>query len=253
MENVTNPFVETEDARRYQKYRPVYQDLPFLKLAQYLDRRIPRALDVACGTGHSTRALARIADRVVGCDVSEAMLNEARAVPGTDYLVAPAEVLPFSDSTFELLNITMAFHWTDQARFLTEAHRVVTPGGYLSVDCYGFTGEMIGNPFFKEPNQKFYRAHLPSVARGPTYPDAAQIANHGFIPAQEFPYEHIVPMNLEQFIGFIMTQSNFVAKDEPERTVLQHKMEEFYAESFGKEDRGMRFSGTLKLYRSNKS
>lgn len=49
-------------------------------------------LDVACGTGTSSRALARLGADVIGCDVSEGMVAEARRLEtGRDVVVARAD------------------------------------------------------------------------------------------------------------------------------------------------------------------
>ncbi len=41
------------------------------------------ALDVGCGTGQSTRPLAKYFDQVLGLDVSESQLDVAKSVEGT--------------------------------------------------------------------------------------------------------------------------------------------------------------------------
>jgi SAM-dependent methyltransferase len=44
-------------------------------------RRVPAALDVACGSGDSTAVLANYAERVEGIDLSAALIDKARARP----------------------------------------------------------------------------------------------------------------------------------------------------------------------------
>ncbi len=60
------------------------------------------ALDVGCGAGLSTRALAALAERCVGVDPSAAMVACARrSTAGTEIVRAAAEALPFTTDAFE--------------------------------------------------------------------------------------------------------------------------------------------------------
>jgi len=94
-------------------------------------------LDVACGTGKLTRELARVvgpAGRVVGVDLSEEMLGQARrACAGLDQVElkwANALALPFEAGEFDAA--TIAFGLRNLSSFedgLREMARVVRPGG----------------------------------------------------------------------------------------------------------------------------
>ena len=95
-------------------------------------------LDVACGTGALTRALARRAGRtgrVVGLDFSPGMLEGARRrSPGLAWVEGDAQELPFGDAEFDAT--TMAFGLRNLAqpeRGLREMARVVRPGGRMVV------------------------------------------------------------------------------------------------------------------------
>jgi SAM-dependent methyltransferase len=62
-------------------------------------------LDVGCGAGESTRAAAAVAARVVGIDISAALIEHARRVDAganTTYVVADAAAPPFGASEFTL-------------------------------------------------------------------------------------------------------------------------------------------------------
>src|SRR4051812_42385532 len=110
--SVINPFVKPEEARRYQEFRPVYHHLPFEEVRREVGRKLERALDMACGTGHSTEALAAICGSVVGCDLSSAMLQEARQrLPGIRFVESSAEQTLLEEQSFEFINISMGVHW----------------------------------------------------------------------------------------------------------------------------------------------
>jgi demethylmenaquinone methyltransferase / 2-methoxy-6-polyprenyl-1,4-benzoquinol methylase len=95
------------------------------------------ALDVACGTGRLTFALAAVAGpegRVVGLDLSPAMLVEAHRAsgdrPGVEFELGNALALPFPDGSFDAA--TIAFGMRNLASFeagFAEMARVVKSGG----------------------------------------------------------------------------------------------------------------------------
>src|SRR5207249_8170807 len=67
------------------------------------------ALDVACGPGIVTAALARRAGLAVGVDLAREMIDEARGAGGL-YLRADVERLPFKDGSFDLVICRNACH-----------------------------------------------------------------------------------------------------------------------------------------------
>jgi len=86
-----------------------------------------RVLDLGTGTG---AVAARVADRfpdadVVGIDVAESMIDEARRNVGgrVRFQVADASRLPFPDATFELVTLG------NMIPFFNEVARVTAPGG----------------------------------------------------------------------------------------------------------------------------
>jgi len=116
----------------YERYRTSYSDALFDAILGYagpLEGK--RALDLACGTGLSTRGLVARGVRVTGIDVASNMLDVARraGLTGATFYEARAEALPFADGAFALVTCGQAFHWFDVARVLNEIGRVLVPGG----------------------------------------------------------------------------------------------------------------------------
>jgi ubiquinone/menaquinone biosynthesis C-methylase UbiE len=250
MAKVRNPFIEESEARRYDRYRPRYHELPFQELCSFFNKKFERALDVACGTGHSTRALATISKSVVGCDISSSMLAEARLNSEIKFLEAQAEALPFGDGSFEYVNISMEFQWLDQSRFLKEARRVLIPGGYLGVDNYGFTGVMVGHEKFRGHYVKFDREQSRRVPRNSDYPGLDMVTEHGLRLVREFPYDHKVPMTLEKFGNYLMTVSRFLALTREDRIDVKKLIDQEFEPYFGGREQELVFSGVLKLYQA---
>jgi SAM-dependent methyltransferase len=97
-------------------------------------------LDVACGPGLLTCALARVARRVVGVDVVPAMLERARKEQARAQLTnliwqsGDARALPFADASFDQVVTRFSFHHLlEPAQTLAEMARVCRPGGTVTV------------------------------------------------------------------------------------------------------------------------
>jgi len=108
-------------------------------LVNRLAARSPgRVLEVAAGTGVVTRALASVLPErvsIVATDLNQPMLDQAAAL-GTKRPVAwrqaDAMQLPFQDGTFDAVVCQFGvMFFPDKARALSEAHRVLRPGGVL--------------------------------------------------------------------------------------------------------------------------
>ena len=122
----------------------VHAQGPDLQEAQRLvGAAIPQtgtALDVGCGAGHLSFALAPRLSRVVALDASAGMLETvrtaslARGLKTIETRLANAQSLPFADATFCLVATRYsAHHWTHLERALAEMRRVARLGGYLLV------------------------------------------------------------------------------------------------------------------------
>lgn len=141
---MTHHLFEGKDhASIYQKYRHTPPDEFKNIVLQYLDKKKGKphvlAVDLGCGTGQNSRLLAPYFQEMVGIDVSESQVDEARAVPGhtnITYRTGTAEELPFPDGSVDLLTATSAAHWFDHSRFLAEANRVLKPRGCIALLCF---------------------------------------------------------------------------------------------------------------------
>jgi SAM-dependent methyltransferase len=93
-----------------------------------------RALDLGCGDGRLSAELA--AGELVGADTSRVALDRARGrLPGARLvLVEPDSPLPIADSEYDLVLCTDTIeHVRDVQLLLSEARRVLRPGGRLAV------------------------------------------------------------------------------------------------------------------------
>ena len=105
-----------------------------------------RALDVGCGAGALTSALAGPlgAENVAAADPSETLLAACAArVPGADVRRAPAEELPWPDGSFDAALSQLVLNFVPDAdAAVAEMRRVVTPGGTIAACTWDYAGGM---------------------------------------------------------------------------------------------------------------
>lgn len=99
-----------------------------------------RVLDVGCGPGRMTLALARVAAQATGIDLTPEMLEQARAaqaeqkVANVDWRLGDTLPLPFADGSFSIVVTQATFHHlADPQAVLAEMARVCAPGGRIAV------------------------------------------------------------------------------------------------------------------------
>ena len=104
-----------------------------------------RVLDLGCGSGWATRLLARLVaegpegfGQVVGVDVSDEMIRQARAASkdfeNILYAWGSAQEIPWEENFFDkVLSVESFYYYADQERALAELFRVMAPHGRLFI------------------------------------------------------------------------------------------------------------------------
>ncbi len=92
-----------------------------------------RYLDLACGTGNYTIALAGTGLANCGVDRSEAMIGAARRkAPALPWSVAGADALPFAADAFDGAVCTLAIHhFADLGVIFSEVYRIMESGRFV--------------------------------------------------------------------------------------------------------------------------
>jgi ubiquinone/menaquinone biosynthesis C-methylase UbiE len=119
-------------------------------------------LDLGCGSGVATEALASRCARVIGIDPSPELIAQAKkrqpSVEGRiEYFVARAEHLPAEVGRVDTVTAVRAWHWFDRGQVLRELDRVLRPCGWLAVMDAVFAPT--DNPVVKE-TMSLIRPHL---------------------------------------------------------------------------------------------
>ena len=170
-----------------------------------------RALDVGCGAGLSTAALARLAGRRVGLEPAAAMLAHRRHVdPAARFVVGRAEHLPFTAGRFDLLTAAGSLNYADLGRFLPEAGRVLTDVGLLVVYDFSSGRRLPGDEHLAHWFEAF-EARYPFPAGYALDVRSVPFGRAGLQLTTHRTFEVRVPMTLEAYIAYAMSETNVEA------------------------------------------
>jgi ubiquinone/menaquinone biosynthesis C-methylase UbiE len=214
-----NYFNPKNTAERYSKGRPYFHSNTIDQVSKSLNlqTKVDKALDVACGTGLSSKALLNIATQVYGTDTSEEMLKYARLNGNIDFRNAKAEVLPFQELEFDLITVCSGVHWFKIDTFLKEAHRVLKENTWLILYDNFFISEMENVPSFKNWFPEVYLKRYPSPPRNSSYDwSDNNLHTKGFSLQKEETFKNEVSFSKEELILYFTTQSNITAYVEKE-------------------------------------
>jgi ubiquinone/menaquinone biosynthesis C-methylase UbiE len=117
-----NEYDETI-AHHYAMYRPSLHEL-ILSKCILADKVYPLGLDIGCGAGHSTLALSKYCDKVIGMDPSVAMINSARQHAKTTYKVGSLNELVFEDDQFDLITFAGSLFYAKSQSVLDKLNTI---------------------------------------------------------------------------------------------------------------------------------
>ena len=118
-------------AQDYDRWRPGY---PPGAIDWLVPPGAQRIADVGAGTGKLTGALLGLGLQVVAVEPDADMLTVLKARhPAAEAKLAHAEDLPLDDASVDAVLVGQAWHWFDHEQVLSEARRVIRPGGWLGL------------------------------------------------------------------------------------------------------------------------
>jgi ubiquinone/menaquinone biosynthesis C-methylase UbiE len=218
-----NYFAPKNAAERYAVGRPDFHQNTINKVANYLNihEKLPIALDIACGTGLSTKALLPIANQVFATDISDEMLLLAYPNSAITYQKMSAENLDFLSESIDLITVSSGVHWFDIDRFLQEAHRVLRPNAHIVLYENYFISKMENTPAFDAFFSKYLEKY-PSPPRNNDYNWRTEnLISKGLMMTNEDEFENPIVFTKAELILYFTTQSNITAAVEQGNTTYE--------------------------------
>jgi SAM-dependent methyltransferase len=192
-------------ASGYQTFRPGYPSALFEWLASIAPRR-ERAVDLGCGTGQASVALATRFDEVIALDPSAEQIAHATEHARVTYRVAPAEATGLPPASADLVVAAQAMHWFDHDRLHVELARIARPGAIFAAFTYALCRV---DPAVDEVVDRLYRVIL-----GPFWPPERSHVDAGY-RTLPFPWPEVTApslgieesWSLDRFLGYLGTWS----------------------------------------------
>ena len=150
-------YYESKEIAKAYAYRPTYPPEVADVVLQYhgknskIAEKLDLMVDVGCGNGLSCNLFQKYFKKIIGFDVSEEQLKNARSQNEFDnitYEIGRAEDIAVPDASVDLLTAGIAAHWFDLPKFFKEVERVLKPTGCIAL--YGYQVSKIGSLLEKD-------------------------------------------------------------------------------------------------------
>lgn len=223
-------------AELYAEARPGYPAALYADLAETADLRPgDRILEVGCGGGQATGALAELGGSVLALDPGGALIDAARARLADHrniaFAVAPFETCPFEPGAYRLVASAQAWHWVDPALAYERAAAALASDGWLAI--FGHVPLPPAEPLFSVFEPIFQRIAPDLWTPGaehwyqPSGPIAGLVARSAlFGPVRHRAYAWSQTLDTAGYMALCGTQSYFNLLSPNRRAALFDAMAE---------------------------
>ena len=121
-------------SKEYSKYRDIYPQQLFDRLYELgIGKEGTDWLDLGTGTGVIPRGLAQYGANIIGTDISEKQIEEAKILSkdfeNISYEVSSAENMDFADNSFDVITACMCFWYFDPQIIVPKIKAMLKPNG----------------------------------------------------------------------------------------------------------------------------
>lgn len=138
-----NFFATASHSAVYAACRPKPSSEIMSHLIGYCKEKNPdlnTAIDVGCGSGQLTQLLSPFFKKIIGYDVSETQVTEARKINtklNVSFDVSVGEKMDqITDASVDLVTCCQSFHWMNQGIFIPEVKRILKKNGVFAIVSY---------------------------------------------------------------------------------------------------------------------
>jgi SAM-dependent methyltransferase len=219
-----------EDAERYDRARPRYPVKMFDDLTAAGVGPGARVLEIGCGTGQATVALAERGYRIVAVELGPEMATVARRnlarFDSVEVVTAAFEDWPLPDEPFDVVFSATAFHWVDPAVRVSKSADALRPSGLLATVQTEHIA--LGSEGFFVAVQDCYERFDPATPPGLRQQSASDIpederelASSGrFGSARFHRYEWELSYSTAEYLDLLLTYSGHRALPTAQRSGL---------------------------------
>lgn len=211
----------TNLAADYSACRPDYSRTILQALLRHTEAA--SVADVGAGTGIWSRMLSQAGLATTAVEPCDAMRAEGirfTADYDIDWHAGWAESTSLPDRCVDWVTMASSFHWTDAPAALAEFHRILRPGGHLTV--LWNPRNIDGNPLHEEIEQEIHHL-LPNLKRVSSgrakhsrdWTDVLQ-ATGQFTHCQFMEADHEIAMSHERYIGAWRSVNDIQAQAGPQ-------------------------------------
>jgi len=189
-----------------------------------------RVLEIGCGTGQATVALAERGYRIVAVELGPDMATVARRnlarFDSVEVVTAAFEDWPLPDEPFDLVFSATAFHWVDPTVRVSKSAEALRSGGLLAtVGTHHIAG---GSEAFFVASQYCYERFDPATPPGLRQQSASEmpeddreLASSGAFGAARFHrYEWELVYSAAEYLDLLLTYSGHRALPAAQRNGL---------------------------------
>lgn len=174
-----------------------------------LTRQAGRALDVGCGAGLSTAALAPLARQVIGLEPAAAMLAHRRTVaPHASFVIGQAERLPFAAGSFDLVTAAGSLNYTGLPSALAEIARVLTGDGTFLLYDFSAGRRSVSGTELAGWYASFERRFPPPPGWEPLDVRELPLGRYGLRLLDFTDVETWLPMTFDAYLRYALSEVN---------------------------------------------
>lgn len=206
-------------AEGYAKSRPQYHTIvmEMLRKKMNIEGMLENGLDLGCGAGLSASALLKVCNHVIGADASKSMIeraNKEKTSQEIEYIECPAEKLDFPQNFFDIITIAGAINWIDETVFLPLAGDILKKNGIMVIYDNFMSDKMDGNVSYTDWWHEEYLKKFPKPARKENLWSDKEVSPYHFIMEGQERYSNRLEMTKDEYIAYMLTQSNVIARVE---------------------------------------
>lgn len=173
-------------------------------------------LDVGCGAGLSTKALRLLCNHVTGTDISSQMIAVCKSIyeeSSYTFYVSKAEENQIPAQPYDIITAAGVMNWVDKDLFLDNAEKILNDNGLIVIYDFWIIDRMKNVPAYTEWYQEKYLKMFPKPYRK-EYVWKQDDLPSSFVMENKVSYELTYEFTVDEFIDFMMIQSNVNEKIE---------------------------------------